>query len=460
MSTVNYNRVAAETVPSIVRDNGMAGSFITGLSIGKPEVRNDLIKRFGNQKIKGLIDIAELIGAKAPVARETFEHWEEDRINQPLTFTKTGGGNFATSGHSNEDFTVSAENGAANNYLRVGDVIRFAVGDFTAVVTGVSAQTFTARPYGTGWRFPANTTTTRAILQAREALQGGSTPTQSISPKVWKYENSMMIIDEVFIAEGGAMTDQIWFEVTDADGRSLGYKWTAKGSADTDVRFENYKEMQFLNGEKASGDTATAGYSGFRGLLEDIRSYGINANKGSNPITLSFMDSITRRLEKNRAGREYVWLAGFDQHTQISDMLASVTNMGIGGTNFGSFSNSEDMFQVLDFTGFQRNGFKFAVRNYEAYNIDGLLGTDGFNYMNRGIILPMDSTVNPKDRSQVYRSFELKYKALEGYSRELEVWMTGAVNGTYTNKTDKLEVNYRSHVGFEAFGINRFVEVK
>lgn len=456
--SVTYNMVAAETVPAITRQNANNSNFVTALGIQKPENAEFFIKRFGNQMIKGLGAIAEIVGAKEATTQQEYSHWEENRIVESLSIVpKSPATALPTSGQTATVFTVSQKNGQDNNYLREGDVIRFAVGDFIAVVTAVSGQDITAIPYGT-WKFPAATASTAAILQNREAKEGGTTPSDSILPKPWKYTNSVQIIDEVFNTTGSAATDMIWFKVTGANGEDLGYSWSNKGAADTDVRFHNYKEQLFMLGEQATADTKTAGYVGTRGLIEDIKSYGIQGSTGD-AITLSFIDALTLQFEKNRAGREFAWLAGFNQRKDISDMIASLNNVSIGGSSFGSFSNSESMFLTLDFEGFQRNGYKFAVRNFEMFNIEGGLGTAGFDYMDRGVVVPMDSVKNPADRAQVYKSFNIRYKAMGGYSREMETWNTGAANGTYTNKTDKLEINYRSECGFEAFGLNRYAYI-
>ena len=118
------------------------------------------------------------------------------------------------------------------------------------------------------------------------------------------------------------------------------------------------------------------------------------------------------------------------------------------------------MFLTFDFEGFTRNGYKFAVRNFEMFNEVGGLGTDGFDYVNKGLIIPMDSVRNAENRAQVNKSYCIRHKAMDGYNREMETWNTGAANGTYTNKTDKLEVNYRAEIGIEFFGLNRFALIE
>ena len=43
-----------------------------------------------------------------------------------------------------------------------------------------------------------------------------------------------------------------------------------------------------------------------------------------------------------------------------------------------------------------------------------------------------------------------------GFSREWEEFLTGGTNGIYTNRVDKIQINFRSQAGWEGFGANRF----
>ena len=58
-------------------------------------------------------------------------------------------------------------------------------------------------------------------------------------------------------------------------------------------------------------------------------------------------------------------------------------------------------------------------------------------------------------------SLRIRYKAVPGYSREMEHWLTGsAVLQNKTNDTDSLKSHYRTERGFEGFAANRFMLIK
>jgi hypothetical protein len=54
----------------------------------------------------------------------------------------------------------------------------------------------------------------------------------------------------------------------------------------------------------------------------------------------------------------------------------------------------------------------------------------------------------------------MNYKASNGYSRELEHWLTGSVLGARTNGEDAAQFNYRSECNLITRAANRHVLLK
>ena len=72
----------------------------------------------------------------------------------------------------------------------------------------------------------------------------------------------------------------------------------------------------------------------------------------------------------------------------------------------------------------------------------------------------MDSRRDAKSGDKI-PSLRMRYKAVPGYSREMEHWLTGsAVLKNKTNATDSLLSHYRTERGFEGFAPNRFMLIK
>jgi hypothetical protein len=103
-------------------------------------------------------------------------------------------------------------------------------------------------------------------------------------------------------------------------------------------------------------------------------------------------------------------------------------------------------------------------KSYKAFNHVKLLGyTDSASadskYRTAMLLVPGDSQVDPISRESI-PSLAIRYKEADGYSRELEHWLTGgAVLKNKTNGEDKLKTNYRTERGFEGFASNRFAWV-
>ena len=58
-------------------------------------------------------------------------------------------------------------------------------------------------------------------------------------------------------------------------------------------------------------------------------------------------------------------------------------------------------------------------------------------------------------------SLRMRYKAANGYSREMEHWLTGsAVLQNKTETQDRLKSHYRTERGFEGFAANRYMLIK
>lgn len=462
--TVSYTHIP---VPDNVRQLRATSEFISSLDIMMPQHRRELIKRYGSQKVSMLTDLIEIFNLKEPVAGREFYHHEESFLHEKVVCSI----GTLPSGTAPATFTVNPNfvDSAGRTRIRKGDIIHFRDGHFNALVTAVFAnsvadadspapQTFTAIPYKT-WSFAssANPSSLTFSIIGRESAMGSQTADKSLMPKVNKITSSVMIVDESFTMTGSAATDEIWFQVTDANGRVLGYAFTYKGEADTALRFENYQESLMIFGERATNPNLTGlGYIGTEGLIDTIKKRGITAtNTGT--LTLADIDQIIVSMVRFKAAEENIILAGIGIHQQFDDMLAQQTSTSIDGKYFGSFNNDNDTFIDLGFAGFRRSGYKFALKRYDLFNEYGFGAAT--NHQNNAIIVPMGRSKDPVTGFSI-PAFSKRYKALGNYSREREVWRTGGANGVYTNNVDEIRINYRSEIGYEFFGMNRFVYIQ
>jgi len=114
----------------------------------------------------------------------------------------------------------------------------------------------------------------------------------------------------------------------------------------------------------------------------------------------------------------------------------------------------------LGFNSFSRGGYTFHKKTYDLFNHPKLVGATNFNYNGYGICIPMDTQKDAKSGDKI-PSLRIRYKAANGYSRDMEHWLTGsAVLQNKTNTTDVLQSHYRCERGFEGFAANRYMLIK
>ena len=109
----------------------------------------------------------------------------------------------------------------------------------------------------------------------------------------------------------------------------------------------------------------------------------------------------------------------------------------------------------LGFQSFTRGGYTFHKHNWKLLNDPTLLA--GSEYL--GVMIPMTTVVDPKTGNRA-AALELNYKDTNGYSREMEHWMTGSILGVNNTNTDDLQFNYRSECTLVTRAANQHVVIK
>ncbi len=426
-------------------------------SFHKRDVDEQLIKRYGNQGITGLM---ELMGSKKETTAQTFEHYEETFLHNTFTGSIAGGSGVCT---------IQAD-GLVNNFnaLREGDLLLGGSGvmyyvsepkasdtDTTATLKTVSNGSLAADSADTAFSIVGN-----AFGEQTDQPEG-------LVPRVHHYSNKCQIIKESFVVSGSEATNAIYVKVNSPE-HGTGYLWYLQGEADTHQRFLDYSELAMIVGQKEDGTlfdgTANDGsgnkLSTTEGLLQFIETRGQQMDLGSSAITMADFDAAVKSLDKYRGAKEMALYAGINLSLDIDDLLASQGAYAAGGANYGTFANNKDMALNLGFNSFSRGGYTFHKKTYDLFNRPDLLGAAGFNYNGYGMCIPMDSQKDAKSGEKI-PSLRMRYKAANGYSREMEHWLTGgAILQNKTSGVDELRCNYRTERGFEGFAPNRFLLFK
>jgi len=449
--------VAVATTSNYVNSATLLAAASDGSNLlTKRDVDEQLIKRYGNQGITGLM---ELLGSKKETTAQKFEHYEETFLHNSFT-------GVITTGVLTMDVT-SLDSGSDNGNpaVRAGDLILGASGAMYYVHSASTVDTFVLKQVSDGALAVADADTKFSVVGNAYAERTDQ-PGEGITPRVIQYSNNCQIIKESFSVSGSEATNAIYVKVNNQEFGS-GYLWYLQGEADTYQRFMDYSELAMIIGTSGDGtltdaatDVAGNDIVTTEGLLSFMENKGQTMDLGSSAITMADFDAAVKSLDKFRGAKEMALYAGINLSLDIDDLLAAQGAYAAGGANYGTFANSKDMALNLGFNSFSRGGYTFHKKTYDLFNRPDLLGADGFKFNGYGMCIPMDNQRDARSGESI-PSLRMRYKAANGYSREMEHWLTGsAVLQNRTNEKDELRSHYRTERGFEGFAPNRFLLFK
>lgn len=409
-----------------------------------------LVERYGKQNLTGLL---EMLGNKAPVDSTTFYHYEEDWIHTIVTGTLNGTNTELTISAPVETFDASTNDISS---VRVGDILRNAAGGVvhvTAVTPAAQSNKATVvAVVATGLSTAENT----KFAIVGNAFDEGTDQPRGLTPGLHEYSNNVQIMKESYEVSGSALTEKIWFEVNDPATGRTGYVWALKGEGDTFRRFNNYCETQMIVGRRQTPSVGTPMTEGLEAFAQSGNIATVDNLDSTNNVIAHFVHLATT-LDANRGAKENLYIMGFNRAILIDSFLSADSRLTQGGVSYGAFNGSQEVAAGFGIDSMYLGGYTFHKMRYEPFSYPQLLG--GIGYTDKGCVIPMDSQVDASSRASI-PSLRIRYKAAEGYSREMEHWMEGGAGlDVKTNGLDVLKLNYRTERGFEGFAANRFIWV-
>ena len=427
--------------PALIKNLDMSkyvdlGSYIN--EVNKPDNRDALIKTYGKQGITGFLS---MVGAvKAQAVADEVQYWEEARLHQLQLGTTDG-----TAG-----LTVDAGSNAI--VVREKDVVLSGSDRF--YVSGISSASITLVALdGSATLSLVDGTSVKLAVIGNLYAQGTDQPNGGFEANVVKRTNPFMIMKESYKVTGSQATNIGWIDLGNGD-----YRWYMKSEADTRQRFMDKREMMLLLGEKTSAISGVSGSEGYFAAIEDrgIVASGTDADFAS----LADIDAIIVELDKQGGAAEYAMYVDRATDLAIDDMIAgggaalSAATSGVTG-QFGAFNNNKDMAVELGFRTFGRGGYTFHKHDFKLLNDPTLLAEADF----AGVMIPMAKVADAKTGEKA-PALEINYKASNGYSREMEHWMTGSILGASNATEDSVQFNYRSECNLITRAANRHVLLK
>jgi len=426
------------------------GDFID--EINAPDNRDALVKTYGNQGITGFLQLTGAV--KSNGTADEVQYWEETRLHPAQVATPAASAAIAA--------TTLTLNMAVNTQkpLRVNDVILIGGQDrfIVTAVAGGAETTYAASATATVVSLSsAGLTASAAAASASFPIvgnlfaQGTDQNAGYLESNVVKRTNPYMILKETYKVTGSQATNVGWINLGNGD-----YRWYIKSENDTRQRFMDKREMMMLLGEQITNTGVTAYGDGSEGYFSAIENRGIVNTGGVS--ALSDLDALIVALDKQGAAAEYAVYVNRAQDLDFDDMIAA----GIGSsltsgvmTQFGAFNNSPEMAAHLGFASFMRGSYGFHKHSWKLLNEPTLLA--GSKY--QGVMIPLTQVADPRTGTKA-PALEMNYKATNGYSREMEHWMTGSILGVTNTNEDSLQFNYRSECNLVTRAANQHVLLK
>jgi len=438
----------------------------------REDVMPDLVKTYGDQGLTGFLKLTGAVNSGG--SSDQIDWWEEGRRHRAFDYTT----NTDTS-ETSAELTVlaSATEGAKfcasvqkNDVIMDADTgTRFIVraGGFTngSAQDAKLVKMDNNNNVAAGTTHAAGSATGKLLIIGNIYAQGTNQPTGFTDPGIIRYTNPYMIVKDRYEVNGSQATNIGYVNLGGGD-----YRWFMYGEKEARARFEDKRELMMLFGEKRDQSGATAldnALAGSEGYFSAVENRGIQVSSASsNPLdSFSEFDDIILELDKQGAPSEYAMYVNRKQDLAIDDMLAAGIATGVTAGlpgQFGSFQNNADMAVQLGFKSFTRGGYTFHKHDWRLLNDPTMLGAGSSNFI-QGAMVPL-RTVNDARSGASVPALSMHYKEANGYSREMEHWVTGGgVLGHNNNGdlgTDQAVFHYRSEIALCVRAANQHVIIK
>ena len=435
----------------------------------KDFVMPDLVETYGDQGITGFLQLtgAVISGGSA----DRVDWWEAGRRHRVLNGSHGSvSGDQATFTPSDTSDSDGAAVGPNDVIMDSADGRRYIVIDVTGAPTAATSMVIASLDGEAA--ATANSTDRDFVVLGNLYGQGTEQPAFFTEPDAKKRSNPFMIVKDRFQVNGSQATNIGWVNVGGGE-----YRWFMYGEQEARKRFEDRREMMLLFGEQGNDndwDTSdTAVYDGnaqknglgSEGYVSAVEDRGIViSGANANPMdSFAEFDDLILELDKQGAPAEYAMYLNRKQDLAIDDMLASgiatSVTAGLPG-QFGAFQNQPDMAVKLGFKSFTRGGYTFHKHDWKLLNDPTLLGAT--NYL-QGACVPLANVADPRTGGFA-PSLAMYYKEANGYSREMEHWITGGGVLGHNNNGDAgkdvATFHYRSEVNLCVRAANKHVIIK
>ena len=445
-----------------------AREVVSGFDLHKPEIQNELFRRFGNQGV-GYFQTLRTMGFETPSANETYGHFEENRIHESFQVRS----NVSDPGvGADADVTLHLDDLDASNrfYPRKYDQVLFpneVVGYIADIdVSTPAAPVLTIRPNDDTDNIGALAADTTLIISSNNWSEASGQPTPAFSGS-WFYDNDAQIIKETIEYTGTEMTMQDWVKM-DSDGNGIP-AWYYKGQNDIDYRMSLRLDGALLFSKRTTNAAAIDPDTGNKilsteGVVPFIRRKGHEYPVATGAFAVTDFDAIDRLLDQEGVGPTTLTMNGIKRSQNIENVLKEYFN----DTNI---QWAKDTVNELYFGGVDSKAasvnLKYLVKSERTFmfqrmrNFNNIktYGADGYGMPDMSLFLPLGKVKDPKTK-KLGTNLGVRYRALGPYNRRTEIWQVGGAGPSLkVTEFDKTSTYQRSHVGAHNRGGNQMLLV-
>jgi hypothetical protein len=425
-----------------------------------------LISRYGNQ-YANLMTLFRSMGREEPIAGIEFVSHEENRIHDNV---KTGAE--ATSDVAKAALVVPIDSDYAysnNIYPRVGDIITLPSSvnnEKQALVTAIdgSVPQMTLKPIG---NFAIGTIPAGTTLAITNGAFGAGTgqPKGTVVGSTPRWFQAQIFKETVGL-QGSEFIKEKWYKTID-DGRSLP-KWYTTGIERAQYLLDLKIDGAFTVGDYndtdltvEAGDGSDVEVKTTRGMVPWIRDLGYVAD-GSSGLDMDMIDYISLYMKRQGVESGIAMAIVGDKLMQNIEREIVDYLSGVGDTDYTKiektlFKGNREMSVSFNIKTITSGGLTIAFRPHGNWSNPVAFGSEGYNYDQYGIILPM-TTVKDSKSGVKMPNVGVKYMEKDGYSRRFETWsVKGAGGGLYVTDVDRADFWLRSHLMFHFVKANQAV---
>jgi hypothetical protein len=462
--------MASTTNP--ISDQIVTSSFISGLDIDMPQIRNQLYDPYSEDMWANTYLMLSDMGSIDSVKNEEYSHFEKLRSFEPFKVK-----NLSAPSAKTATYTIHADSLDANNkfFPRVGHTIMFAptagsagLGHYAVITAIVDAGT--ATPDITvkaldNENLPATSDGETVIVVSSAQGEGTGLPVPATS-KTAKFTNRLQRIKEKISATGDALTDELWFPIVGGDGSLQGWYNEAFKDGDYAMLQYIYNMFWFSTYDAATTDADGNIISTPSGMFETTGTYGTQVGYNSSSDITTFDTIAAYLLQENITVNTPIWVAdGVEFHNhwenELRDEFAGANQSFLSKSTLDLGYTNDSFNATYGISSLKKSNYTYNFQPQVGWSSYASAGNFDFN--ERAIIAPMRKVAD-KMSGSMSNSVCMRYKAQGSLNRKFIMADLAGFGAALPNETVVSEVDTRSHgwlsqQGTEFFGANAFFEM-